>query len=159
MGSGMTSTCTRNLTDSDRQQSVSNDEGARVQRSFRGVLRSKLEDEADDLRDAFNKDLASTGYTDEQVEERTPVDRAQLSRIRNGKAHPPFSLVVWVIDNSRISPPAIVRAICGVAEGEFKPRPPPSVEDRHAATMTVLREMGIADVVVEKAMRLTGDAR
>jgi hypothetical protein len=159
MGSGMTQSSARLSTVSDRQQSVPHVEGAPTQRSFRGVLRREHEEEGDHLREALDADRDSTRLSDEEIEERTGVARAQLSRIRNGQAHAPWPLVVWAVDNSRLQPPAIVVAMCGVAEGEFRPKPPPSVEERHAATLDVLHEMGISEVVVGRVARKLGVTR
>lgn len=146
----------RGMTVTDRHNSVPHGEEPPVQRSFRGILRKSHEEEGDRLRRALEVDLSSTRFSDEELEERTGVARAQLSRIRSGQAHPPWPLVVWAIDNSLVKPPAVVTAICGVAEGEFKPRPPPSVEDRHQATLDVLHEMGIDGVVLERVVRKLG---
>jgi transcriptional regulator with XRE-family HTH domain len=159
MGSGIAQSSARLSTVSDRQQSVPHVEGAPTQRSFRGVLRREHEEEGDHLREALDADLDSTRLSDEEIEERTGVARAQLSRIRNGQAHAPWPLVVWAVDNSRLQPPAIVVAMCGVAEGEFRPKPPPSVEERHAATLDVLHEMGISEVVVGRVARKLGVTR
>jgi hypothetical protein len=155
----MTNTFASKPIDSDRHIPVRHAEGPAeppMQRSFRGVLRREHEEEGEHLRAALNADLESTHYTDEELEERVEIDRAQLSRIRTGKAHAPWKLVVWAADNSRLRPPAIVCAVCAVAEGEFKPKPPPSVEDRHAAMLDVLADMGIETVVREKVAKRLG---
>lgn len=148
--------CDRVPTVSDRHGSATNGPGSPSQRSFRGVLRREHEEEGDNLRAALEADLDSTHLSDEELEDRTGVARAQLSRIRSGQAHAPWSLVVWAVDNSRNRPPAIVSALCAVAEGEFKPKPPPSVEERHEATLDVLHEMGIDAVVRERVARRLG---
>ena len=128
-----------------------------MQRAFRGVLReTSYELEGEAFTDALVEDLDSTGLTDDEIAERSKVDKAQLSRIRHKQAHAPGKLIAWAIDQSRNRPPHYVAAICTTAEGEFKPRPPPSVEDRHAATLDVLHEMGIHEVVRERVARKLG---
>jgi transcriptional regulator with XRE-family HTH domain len=152
----MGSSHTPSATGSMRQCDVPNAAGAPVQRSFRGVIRATCEGEGSRIVAGLMEDLDSTGYSDEEIAERTPVGAAQLSRIRTGQAHPPGALIAWAIEQSRHRPPHVVVAICAVAEGEFKPRPPPSVEERHAATLDVLHEMGIGEVVVERVARKLG---
>jgi transcriptional regulator with XRE-family HTH domain len=140
---------------SDRQKSATVTESP-VQRSFRGVIRESYEDEGGRILAALISDLESMHLSDEEIEDRTGVASAQLSRIRHGQAHPPARLLAWAIEQSRNRPPAVVVAMCAVAEGEFKPRPPPSVEERHAATLDVLEEMGIREVVVERVAKRLG---
>jgi transcriptional regulator with XRE-family HTH domain len=140
---------------SDRQKSTTVAESP-VQRSFRGVIRESYEDEGGRILSALIADLDSTNLSDEEIEERTGVASAQLSRIRHGQAHPPAKLVAWAIEQSRNRPPAVVVAVCAVADGEFRPKPPPSVEERHAATLDVLHEMGIGEVVVERVAKRLG---
>jgi transcriptional regulator with XRE-family HTH domain len=152
----MPTTHTQSATVTNRRIPVTHGEGAPTQRSFRGVLRREHEEEGDNLRAALEADLASTHLSDEEIEDRTGVARAQLSRIRSGQAHAPWVLVVWAVDNSRLSPPAIVVAMCAVAEGEFKARPPPSVEERHAAYLAELHAMGIDAVVRERVAKRLG---
>jgi hypothetical protein len=127
-----------------------------VQRSFRGVLRDLHEEAGEHFTDALFEDLDSTHRSDEELGDLAGVDKAQLSRIRRHQAHPPGKLISWAIENTRIRPPAYVAAVCASADGEFMPRPPPSVEDRHEATLRVLHEMGIGEVVVSKVTALLG---
>jgi hypothetical protein len=155
----MTQTLGPVSTVSDRQAATTNAAGAPVQRSMRGILRQGVEEEAEEIRLALNRDLDSTGYSDRQIEEKQGTGAAQLSRIRNGQAHAPWDLVVWTIENTRLQPPAVLVALCRAGEGEFKPKPPPSVEERHAATLDVLHEMGISEVVVSKVARKLGVTR
>lgn len=129
------------------------------QRSFRGVLRDRYEEEGEALTDALMEDLDSTGLADKELEDRTGIAAAQLSRIRQHKAHAPGSLIAWCVENSRHRPARYVAAVCAAAEGEFKPKPPPSVEERHEAMLQVLHEMGIDAVVREKATALLGGRR
>jgi hypothetical protein len=156
----MPQTSVTKSTDTDRQQSVTHGEGARmnepIQRSLRGVIREQYEEEGDLIVSALFEDLDSTHIGDEGIADKTGVEKAQLSRIRQGKAHPPGRLIVWAIDNTRHQPARVVVAVCAAAEGEFKPKPPPSVEDRHAATLDVLHEMGIGEVVTAKVQRKLG---
>jgi hypothetical protein len=155
----MPQTHTLSSTGSIRQRDVPNAAGAPEQRSFRGVIRATCEEEGARIVAGLMEDLDSTGFSDEEIAERTPVGAAQLSRIRTGQAHPPGALVAWGIENSRHRPPRVVVAINGCAGGEFKPKPPPSVEDRHAATLDVLHDMGIGDVVVAKVAQKLGVTR
>jgi transcriptional regulator with XRE-family HTH domain len=143
-------------TGSDRHSFVPTNAGPPQQRSFRGVIRERHEEEGEQLTAALMKDLDSTGLSDEEIAERTPVGAAQLSRIRSGQAHAPAALIIWAIDNSRIRPPAYATAICGVAEGEFRPKPPPSVEERHAAYLAELHAMGIDAVVRDRVAKRLG---
>jgi hypothetical protein len=153
----MTSTCASNSTGSDRQGSMPNAEGAPVQRGMRGVIRlATYEEEGSSIVRAVMEDVDSTGYSDEVLEERIGVGAAQLSRIRSGQAHVPGKLMAWAIENSRHRPARTLVAVCAAGEGEFKPKPPPSVEERHAATLDVLEEMGIGGVVREKVAKLLG---
>jgi hypothetical protein len=154
----MASSFASRSTDSDRPRSLSTGEGAPrpVQRSLRGVIGAQYEDEGDFIVDALMEDLDSTGLSDDELGERTGVEKAQLSRVRQHKAHAPGKLIAWAIDNSRHQPARVVAAVCAAAEGEFRPKPPPSVEDRHAATLDVLHDMGIVDVVREKVARRLG---
>lgn len=145
-----------NSTVSDSQQSVPHADEPPVQRSLRGVIRGDYADQGAHLIAALAADLDSTGFCDEELEARTGIAAAQLSRIRHGQAHPPGKLIAWAIDQSRHRPPRIVAAICAAGEGEFKPKPPPSVEERHTATLDVLHEMGIDEVVREKVARKLG---
>lgn len=156
MRSGMASTFALSPTVTDRPSATSNGEGDAVQRSFRGVIRGQYEDEGDHIVDALLDDIDSTGLGDDEVGQRIDMDKAQISRIRQHKAHPPGRMFAWAIDNSRNKPPRVVVAICSAAEGEFKPKPPPSVEERHAATLDVLHEMGIGEVVRERVARRMG---
>ena len=152
----MASTHTLSPTVSDQQRDVPTAAGTPAQRSFRGVIRESYEDEGSRIVSALAEDLESTGLSDKEIEERTGVGAAQLSRIRNGQAHPPGALLAWAIEQSRHRPAHVVVAVCAVAEGTFTPKPPPSVEERHAATLDVLHEMGIGDVVVAKVARKLG---
>ena len=153
----MHQTLTQRPTSSDRQHLTPNAEGpAPVQRRLRGVIGESYEDAGDYMHAALWEDLDSTGYSDDDLADRTGVGSAQLSRIRTGQAHPPRKLIAWAIDNSRHRPSRYVVAVCTVAEGEFKPKPPPSVEERHAATLDVLHEMGIEEVVRERVAKLLG---
>jgi hypothetical protein len=152
----MTHSSTSTPTGSMRQRDVPNAAGTPEQRSFRGVIRATCEDEGSRIVAGLMEDIDSTGFSDEEIAERTPVGAAQLSRIRTRQAHPPGALIAWAIENSRHRPPHVVVAINDCAGGEFKPRPPPSVEDRHAATLDVLHEMGIGEVVVERVARKLG---
>lgn len=152
----MASTSAATPTVSDRQQSVPTAAGTPVQRSFRGVIRDSYEEEGGRIVTALAADLDSTGLSDKEIEERTGVGAAQLSRIRNGQAHPPGALLAWAIEQSRHMPARVLVAICAAGEGEFKPRPPPSVEDRYAATYEVLGEMGIDEVVLARVARKLG---
>ncbi len=127
-----------------------------AQRSFRGVLRNGYEEEGEHLTDALFEDLDSTGLSDEEIEDRTEVAAAQLSRIRQHKAHAPGKLITWAIENSRHRPAHYLVAVCASAEGTFTPRPPPSVEERHEATLQVLHDMGIGEVVAAKVAALLG---
>jgi transcriptional regulator with XRE-family HTH domain len=146
-------------TDNESQQATSHVEGRPVQRSFRGVIRGDYEDEGAAIIAALCDDLDSTGLADDEIADRTGIDKAQLSRIRRAQAHPPGRLIAWAIDQSRHRPPRFVVATCAAAEGEFKPRPPPSVEDRHAATLDVLHDMGIDEVVASKVAQRLGVTR
>lgn len=141
---------------SDRQDSLTNAAGAPVQRSFRGVIRESHEDEGLRIVAALFDDIDSTGFSDDEIEDRTGVAAAQLSRIRHGQAHAPGKLIAWAIEQSRIRPPRVVAAVCAAAEGEFRPKPPPSVEERHAAVLDVLHDMGIGEVVLGKVARKLG---
>ena len=152
----MAPTCASTPTVSDTQRDVPHVAGAPTQRSFRGVIRESYEDEGARIVDALAADLDSTGLSDKEIEERTGVGAAQLSRIRSRQAHPPGALLAWAIENSRHRPARTLVAVCAAGEGEFNPRPPPSVEDRHAATLDVLHEMGIAEVVAAKVARRLG---
>jgi transcriptional regulator with XRE-family HTH domain len=152
----MPSTHARNETVSDSQPKATIAVGAMQQRSFRGVIRESYEEEGARVLAALCSDIESTGLSDDEIEERTGVAAAQLSRIRHGAAHPPAKLLTWAIEQSRIRPAAVVVAICSVADGEFRPKPPPSVEERHAATVDVLREMGIHEVVRERVSKRLG---
>jgi transcriptional regulator with XRE-family HTH domain len=150
------SSCDLKSTVSNRHSSTPHAAGTPVQRSFRGVVRESYEEEGSLIVAATVEDLDSTGLTDREIEERTGVGAAQLSRIRSGQAHPPGSLTAWAIDNSRHNPPRTLVAICSVGEGTFTPKPPPNVEEWHAAYREVLSEMDILDRVQEKAARKLG---
>ena len=152
----MPSNAASSPTVSVRQGETTNAAGTPVQRTFRGVIRESYEEEGARILAALCSDLDSMHLSDEQIEERTGVAAAQLSRIRHGQAHPPARLLSWAIEQSRNRPPAVVAAMCSVADGEFKPKPPPSIEERHAATIDVLHEMGIAEVVAEKVAKRLG---
>lgn len=141
---------------SNRQNGLPVQETGPTQRSFRGVIRESYEDEGGRILAALVEDLDSTHLTDEEIEERTGVGAAQLSRIRHAVAHPPTKLLAWAIEQSRNRPPAVVVAVCAVAEGTFTPRPPPSVEERHATTLDVLHEMGIEEVVRDRVAKRLG---
>lgn len=152
----MPSTSASASTVRDSQEALPTAAGRPQQRSFRGVIRESYEDEGARVLAALCADIDSTHLSDDEIEERTGVAAAQLSRIRHGQAHPPAKLLTWAIEQSRNRPPAVVVAMCSVAEGEFKPKPPPSVEERHAATLAVLEEMGIREVVVAKVTARLG---
>jgi hypothetical protein len=143
-------------TGTNRQLSTPHVAGAAVQRSFRGVLRQTYEVEGDAIVDALMADLDSTGLPDDEIADRVQMEKAQLSRIRHRQAHPPGKLIAWGIEQSRHRPPRVVVAVCATAEGEYRPKPPPSVEDRHAATLDVLHEMGINDVVLARVAAKLG---
>lgn len=139
-----------------RQAETTTAAGPPVQRSFRGVIRETYEEQGAHLLAALFSDLESTRLSDDEIEDRTGVAAAQLSRIRHGQAHPPLKLIAWGIEQTRNRPPAFAVATCAAAEGEFKPKPPPSVEERHAATVDVLHEMGIDEVVRERVAKRLG---
>lgn len=140
----------------NRQESSPTVVGSPIQRSFRGVIRDSYEEGGARLVAAVLSDIDSTGLTDDEVCERLSLEKAQLSRIRHGQAHLPGRLVMFAIDVSRHRPPLCVSAACAMAEGEFLPKPPPSVEERHEATVAVLHEMGIDEVVRAKVARRLG---
>jgi hypothetical protein len=146
---------------SDRQELTPNAPGRAppVQRRLRGVIGESYEDAGAYIHAALWEDIDSTGFSDDDLADRTGISGAQLSRIRTRQAHAPDKLVTWAIDNSRHRPPRYVVAVCTVAEGEFKPKPPPSVEDRHAATLEVLHDMGIEEVVRERVTKMLGRNR
>lgn len=153
----MASTHTLGATGSDRQEALPTAVGAApVQRRLRGIIGETYEDAGDCIHAALWEDIDSTGYADDDLADRTGIDAPHLSRIRTGKAHAPRKLIAWAIDNSRHRPARYVVAVCAVAEGEFKPKPPPSVEERHAATLDVLHGMGIAEVVRERVAAKLG---
>lgn len=152
----MASTPAPEPTGTNRQQSTPTVAGVPVQRSFRGVLRQSYEIEGESIVSALLEDLDSTGLPDDEIADRVQMEKAQLSRIRHKQAHPPGKLIAWGIEQSRHRPPRVVVAVCATADGEYRPKPPPSVEERHAATLDVLHEMGIGDVVVERVARRLG---
>lgn len=152
----MASTSAPEPTGTNRQQSTPTVAGLPVQRSFRGVLRQSYEIEGESIVSALLEDLDSTGLPDDEIADRVQMEKAQLSRIRHKQAHPPGKLIAWGIEQSRHRPPRVVAAVCATADGEYRPKPPPSVEERHAATLDVLHEMGIGDVVVERVARRLG---
>jgi hypothetical protein len=140
-----------------RQRDVPNAVGAPVQRCFRGVIRAATyEEDGANIVSAVMEDVDSTGYSDERIAELTSVGAAQLSRIRSGQAHVPGSLMAWAIENSRHRPARTLVAVCAAGEGEFKPKPPPSVEERHEAYLAELHDMGLDDVLREKVARRLG---
>jgi transcriptional regulator with XRE-family HTH domain len=133
---------------------VSDSSAVQVQRSFRGVLRAAAEEEGERLRTALLADLDASGLPDAEIADKVGIDRGQMSRIRQGKAHPPEALVVWAIEHGRLQ---YVRAVCAVAEGEFKPRPPPSPEERLQALEDELAAAGLAEHFrLRVARRLNG---
>lgn len=153
----MLQTHTPSPTVTDRQGSTTHGEGVPVQRAFRGVIRAATyEDEGAAIVAAVMEDIASTGYSDDAIEEKTGVAAAQLSRIRSGQAHVPGKLMAWAIEQSRHRPARTLVAVCAAGEGEFKAKPPPSVEERHAVTLDVLHDMGIHEVVREKVAQRLG---
>lgn len=143
-------------TGTDSQRVTPTGAGSPTQRSFRGVLRQTYEVEGDAIVAALLADLDSTGLTDDEISDRVQMEKAQLSRIRHRQAHAPGKIIAWAIEQSRLRPPSVVAAVCATAEGEFRPRPPPSVEDRHAATLDVLHDMGIDEVVRERVAKRLG---
>lgn len=149
----------RSPTVSDSQTPLTNAAGTPIQRAFRGVIRESYEEEGGRIVAAVIEDLDSTGLSDIEIQERTGVASAQLSRIRSGSAHPPGSLIAWAIEQSRHNPPRTLVAICAAGEGTFTPKPPPDPAEWYAAYREVLSEMDILDRVHEKAARRLGVVR
>jgi transcriptional regulator with XRE-family HTH domain len=152
----MPSTSATTSTVSNRQDSLPTAAGAPSQRSFRGVIRESYEDEGARILAALCADLDSTRLSDEEIEERTGVAAAQLSRIRHGQAHPPPRLMAWAIEQSRHTPPRTLVAVCSAGEGTFQPKPPPDPAAWFEAYREVLSEMDILDRVHEKAAKRLG---
>lgn len=123
------------------------------QRSLRGVIRGKYEEEGDRIIDALLADLDSTGLTDDEIAERSDIDKAQLSRIRARKAHVPGKLLSWAIDQSRHRPPRFLVACCAAGDHEPKPLPPPEPAAFLAAYQAELAEMGLEDLLRQRVAR------
>lgn len=155
----MASTSASDPTVRNSQQTTTNAVGSPVQRSFRGVIRESYEDEGARIVQALVADLESTGLSDKEIEERTGVGAAQLSRIRNGQAHPPGALLAWAIEQSRHTPARTLTAVCAAGEGTFTPKPPPDPAEWLAAYREVLAEMDILDRVHAKAARKLGTVK
>ena len=114
------------------------------------VVLVSLEDEAKRSLLRLREGASATGRDDEEIAAETEIDKAQLSRIWAGTAHPPERLRVWVerYDRKRI----YISHSCAVAAGEYRPKPPPSPAEELAAYRRVLGEMGLDEVVRSRAL-------
>ncbi len=114
------------------------------------VLRNGYEDEGARILSAIIDALSAAGKSMDDVAADLEIDPAQLSRILHGRsAHIPPRLLAYVIwqDRRRM----FVRHLCELAEGEYKPKPPPGADAALAALKSALIDMGIWEAVANRA--------
>lgn len=100
---------------------------------------------------ALKQDWEESGWSLERLGDKLERDPAQLSRIFDGKgANPPPDLLAWAAANG---PNRRTLAALNDVGGCVAPRPKPPAQAKHwyAATLEVLDEMGIGEVVRERA--------
>lgn len=117
----------------------------------RNLLPEPLDDAARRIVKALRLDVDESGWSLDRLAEKLQRDPAQLSRILDGKgANPPADLLAWAAENG---PHRRTLAILSDLSGCVAPRPRPPAEVKHwyAAQCEVLDEMGIAEIVRDRA--------
>jgi transcriptional regulator with XRE-family HTH domain len=117
----------------------------------RNLLPESLSDAARRVVKGIRQDVEESGWSLDRLAERLQRDPAQLSRILDGKgANPPADLLAWAAENG---PNRRTLAVLSDLSGCVAPRPKPPAEVKHwfAAQCEVLDEMGIGEIVRERA--------
>lgn len=89
-------------------------------------------------------DVVETYGSAKVVAEMFDYEETQLSRVLDGKAHPPgwlIALVLW-----RCKTRHFVKACCDLATGEYVAKPPPTEAEEALAVVQALRERGMEGV-------------
>lgn len=114
-------------------------------------LGDELADAADRVRRAVKLDVDESRYGLERLSEKLQRDPAQVSRMLDGKgANPSWDLIAWAVENG---PNHHALAVLNEIGHCVAPRPKPPALPAHwfAAQNEVLDEMGIAEVVRDRA--------
>lgn len=112
---------------------------------------NEMDDAAARVRRALKQDQEESGWSLDRLAEHLQRDPAQLSRIFDGKgANPPSDLIAWA---AKYGPHRRTVAVLNDLSGCTAPRPKPPALPAHwfAAYSEVLDEMGIHEVVRERA--------
>lgn len=111
-------------------------------------LRAAYEESGDRLLKSIVNALTAASKSLDDVAADIGIDPAQLSRVLHGRsANIPPRLLAYAAWHDRAH--LFVREVCALAGGEFKPKPPKSVEEKYAALRAALMERGLWDVAKE----------
>lgn len=110
----------------------------------REKLTAAFEAEWVKLAHEARRDVVATYGSARVVAEMYDYEETQLSRVLDGKAHPPgwlLALITW-----RCKTRYFVAAACELACGEYVAKPPPTEEEDALAIVRALRERGMEPV-------------
>ena len=113
--------------------------GERIQGAYRT--------EAARFRLELRKALTSEGRTLAQAAAELGIDVSHLTRMLEGRSHPAADLVVHALWRDRTGD--FARYLCGLAGGEFRPRPPPGPEHWLPLIREDLARRGLWDLVAD----------
>ncbi len=128
------------------------DSFAAVQLPLRVVARSVWRDGAERLWRAASRDVAEGPLEAQDIAEKLELDPASVSRMLKGKQNPTWELLAFL--HLECPQKHLLRAEADVADQEVRPKPPPSAAEELAAQRLVLADMGILEVVRQKAARV-----
>jgi transcriptional regulator with XRE-family HTH domain len=128
------------------------DSSVGTQLPLRVVARSVWRDGAERLWRAATCDVAAGPLEAQDIAEKLELDPASVSRMLKGKQNPTWELLAFI----HLECPAkrLLQAEADIADREVRPKPPPSPAEELAARDLVLAEMGILEVVKQKAARV-----
>jgi transcriptional regulator with XRE-family HTH domain len=122
------------------------------QLELRNVQRSVYATAAERLANGAHESVATSRWESQEIADRLDMDPASVSRILRGKQNPTWELLAFI--HLECPEKRLLRAEAETAGYDVRPKPPPSASEELAAERMVLAEMGILDVVKQKAARL-----
>jgi transcriptional regulator with XRE-family HTH domain len=119
---------------------------------FRQVQQSVWEDGARRLAEGAHRSVFEGPVQAQVIAEKLGEDPATITRMLKGKQNPSWRLLAFI--HSECPDKHLLHAAADLSSYEARPKPPPSAAEELAAERMVLAEMGILDVVKQKAARL-----
>lgn len=123
------------------------------QLELRNVQRSVYSTAAERLARGAHESVTGSRWESQEIADRLNMDPASVSRILRGKQNPTWELLAFI--HLECPDKNLLRAEADLADHEARPKPPPSASEELAAERMVLAEMGILEVVKQKAARMT----